>query len=340
MIQSIIAYNPILTTKLIKGRPSRVLDPFLVDVGLYDKYQQVFGKHINAQIDRTGQLPHFFNIKLLDPLPEARVISFEDATRIRAQELIAQNKPITVLWSGGLDSTFTLMCLLEYAQPGQVSVFGTYASIIEAGELFDKYIRDRVKYTIGVFGLDLAANKECLYVSGMLGNQIFGPGNWFNNTGTPFKFGTLETIHKDYKTVVDPEILEILDPSIQAYPGTIETVEDFRCFMMFNFPWQGMKYEQNIYFPLKDYGEIHAFFDSTEIQQWAMSTKEPKQLDPADNLTHRWQMRQLIDRWIGPNNYTSYKDKAVSVLYTKKHEWFALLDNYTNIYFKDAPTYG
>jgi hypothetical protein len=85
---------------------------------------------------------------------------------------------------------------------------------------------------------------------------------------------------------------------------------------------------------------MHAFFDSTEIQQWSMSTKEPKQLDPADNLTHRWQMRQLIDRWIGPNNYTRSKDKAVSVLYTKKHEWFALLDNYTNIYFKDAPTHG
>ena len=338
MTQSILAYNPVLAKKLILGRTTEVLKPFLTNADLFEKYQKVFGRrYINSMIDRTGQLPHFLRIKQIDQLPTLANISFEKAVETRAKSLLSHNKHIRVLWSGGLDSTFTLFALLEYAQPGQVSVFGTYSSLMESGSLFDRHIRTRVEYDIGVFTQDLKPNKEYMFVSGMLGNQIFGPGNVFDNEGCPKQYGTADTIHSDYRTVVNEEVLEFLDPSIKAFPKKLETVEDFRWYLMFNFPWQSLRLENNIYLPQETYGVIHPFFDSVEIQQWAMSTDEPKQKDPTDILTHRWQMRELIDRWIGPNDYTKRKDKTVSILYTKPKDWFALLDNYTNIYFKDAP---
>lgn len=337
MTQSILAYNPVLTKKIILGRPNRALDSFLLDKDLFFKYQRVFGPHINSMIDRTGQMPHFLRVKQLDSLPEYQKVSFESAVEKRAKEILSHNLPVKVLWSGGLDSTFTLFALLEYAQPGQVSVFGTYSSVMEAGELFDTHIQNRVECDIGIFNHELKPNKDVLWVSGMLGNQIFGPGNVFDNHGCPKQYGNSSNILKDYRSYVNEDILEILDPSIKAFPRKLETVEDFRWYLMFNFPWQSLRLEQNIYLPEEKYGTIHAFFNSKEIQQWSLSTDEPRQLDPNDMLTHRWQMRQLIDRWIGPTYYTKHKDKAVSILYTKIKDWYALLDNYTNIYFKDAP---
>lgn len=338
MSQSILAYNPVLVKKLILGKPSEVLKPFLTDITLFKKYQVVFGRrYINSMIDRTGQLPHFLKVKQLDHLPSPKEISFENAVEARAKSLLSHNRHIRVLWSGGLDSTFTLFALLQYAQPGQVSVFGTYSSIMESGTLFDKHIRTRVEFDIGVFTQDLKPNKDYMFVSGMLGNQIFGPGNIFDNEGCPKQYGSLENIYSDYQKVVNEEVLEFLNPSIKAFPKSLETVEDFRWYLMFNFPWQSLRLENNIYLPEEQYGTIIPFFDSVEIQQWALTTTDPRQKDPNDILTHRWQMRDLINRWIGLNEYTARKDKTVSILYTKPKDWFALLDNYTNIYFKDAP---
>lgn len=337
MTQTILAYNPVLTKKLLLGRPNTLLTPFLTDISVFHQYQKVFGKHINSMIDRTGQMPHFLKVTNLNPLPIPAYISFEHAVELRAKYLLAKNKHVRVLWSGGLDSTFTLFALLQYAQPGQVSVFGTYSSIIESGTLFDKHIKDRVEYDIGVFSQDLKPNKDFTYVSGMLGNQVFGPGNVFDLNGFPKQYGSPETIFRDYRTVIDEEVLEILDPSIKTFPRKLESVEDFRWYLMFNFPWQSLGLEHNIYLPEEQYGKIHPFFDSIEIQQWAMTNTESRQLDPDDMLTHRWQLRKLIDRWIGPNEYTKNKDKTVSILYAKPTGWYALLDNYSNIYFKDAP---
>lgn len=334
MTQQLLSYNAQLVRQLYNNAHTRHHFKDYLGTGDFFTHERVFGSQINAVIDRTGAIPHFLNIKITEPIPtELITASFEDIVRARAKELVAQNKTIKVMWSGGLDSTFTLFVLREYAQKGQLSVFGTWGSILESGNLFDLQIKGHFPHELGVFGKDLNLDTDSLVVSGMLGNQVFGPANIINDAFR-CNYGTMDMIDQPYERSIDPFICEFLDPSIKASPKKIETLGDFRWWMMFNYSWQSMKWEYNAYLPATQFGKIVGFFDDIRFQQWALSTKDPWQLDPTNHLTHRWQMRKIIDQCIGPNDYTKTKDKSVSVLYTKNKSWFALLDNYTNIHLR------
>ena len=334
MTQQLLSYNARLVRQLYNNAHTRHQLNDYLGLGDFLTHERVFGSQINAVIDRTGAIPHFLDIKITEPIPtELTTMSFDDVVRARAKELVAQNKPIKVMWSGGLDSTFTLFVLREYAQKGQLSVFGTWGSILESGDLFDLYIKGRTPHEIGVFGKDLNLDTDAIVVSGMLGNQVFGPANIINDAFR-CNYGTMDMINQPYEKSIDPFICEFLDPSIKASPKKIETLADFRWWMMFNYSWQSMKWEYNAYLPATQFGKIVGFFDDIRFQQWALSTKDTWQLDPTNHLTHRWQMRKIIDQCIGPNDYTKTKDKSVSVLYTKNKSWFALLDNYTNIHLR------
>lgn len=338
MGHSLISYNPTLAKQIIRSPERYSIEQYLSPAcspELIKTYDRLFGTHLNGPIDRTGQLPSYLNVKVTEPIPSIDNfdMSFEAVCEQRAKELGALGEYINVLWSGGLDSTFTIFCLLQHLPADQIRVVGTYASIIESGDLFDNHIKNRVECNIGVIDRDIFVGPQELYVSGILGNQVFGAGNIFGNK-FPANFGSLSTIHKDYTKHIPEDILEMLDPVIKAFPRKIETVEDFRWFIMFNFTWQAMKWEINTNLTDDYFGRVLGFFDHDNFQKWALTSKDPWQLDPANNLTHRWQMRDLLDRWLGPNNYARQKDKSLSILFAKRKTWFAILDNYTNIHFE------
>jgi asparagine synthetase B (glutamine-hydrolysing) len=124
------------------------LPPFLSEHysdHLLDQYDR-FGlnKH-NTVYDRTGHLPHYLNMDPKHTMPgkvDGFNKTFWEITVNRAKELLSIGKPINVLWSGGLDSTYILFVLKHFANdPEQVRVFGTYNSIIESGDLFDRRIK-------------------------------------------------------------------------------------------------------------------------------------------------------------------------------------------------------
>ena len=70
----------------------------------------------------------------------------------RCIELLSTGKQINVAWSGGIDSTFVLFSLYNYANDkSQISVYGTYNSIIESGDLFDRFIKNRINIFLSNF---------------------------------------------------------------------------------------------------------------------------------------------------------------------------------------------
>jgi len=303
----------------------------------FRQYDRMFNDHFNVFIDRTGTIPHYLDVKI-DLLPELNsYLPFEQCVEIRAKELLASGKTITVLWSGGLDSTFVLLALMNYATDlKQIQVFGTYGSVLESGGIFDKYIKDRVQCTIRVGGEDAPELEEdTIIVSGMLGNQIFGPEQAeFTDKGNK-RFGKLGSMDLPFEQFLTEEQLKFLQPAIEIFPRKIKTLAEFRWFMSFNFLWQHIRYEPWVHFPKHIAEKVDGFFNTVDFQTWAIKTDEPWQLDQTNDLTHRWQMRQLINKWIGPNDYADQKIKAVSVLLVKKPAWGYMLDNYNNIFLKD-----
>jgi hypothetical protein len=297
----------------------------------------------NMVYDRTRQLPHFLNITAdAHPMPgriENYSRSFWDVTEQRAKELLALDKPINVMWSGGIDSTYILYVLQHYANdPDQVRVYGTYNSIIESGNVFDRHIKHNFRHYIKVATPNTENFKDIkdgIFVSGMCGNQLFGPtDNMFAQGGKGMFHHTLgspETIYEPYEKHINPELLDFFGHMIKASPRPIETVADLRWYCIFNLDWYTAIYEHRIQIE-KNYAEnIHGFFDSIPFQEWAINTHEPFTKIKGNPLTHRWQMRDVLKEF-GLSHYATYKDKKISNFAFLDSNWMLLLDGYQNIY--------
>jgi len=342
----ILYYNTHAVSTYLKQNP-RQLQHFLskyYSPELFNKYER-FGLNTHNMIyDRTCSLPHYLNISQLHPIPARQDNynrSFFEIAEQRAKELLALGQPINVMWSGGLDSTFILFMLQKYANdPDQVRVYGTYNSIIESGDLFDRRISKEFKYNIKVASSNQFNFKEFdgIYVSGMCGNQLFGPTDDFFANGNTAMFhhtlGTPETIYEDYKTNIDPALLEFLDPVIKSSPRPIETVADLRWYCIFNLDWYTALYEHRTHIDPATAKNILGFFDTEDFQIWAISTKEPFTKVKGDPNTHRWQMREVLDELFGETHYAKNKPKRISNFSALDPYWMFLFENYNNSYLR------
>lgn len=343
MKPEILYYNTHLVPDLIKSE-HRGIFPFLSDsykpelLLSYDKFG--LNKH-NMIYDRSGNLPHYLNIvKDAHPIPKNQDNfnkHFLEICIARAKEILAHNKPVYVMWSGGIDSTFILLLLQHYANDkDQVRIYGTYNSIIESGDLFDRRLKNDFIYRIDVpsdnqFSYNI---EDCFFVSGMCGNQLFGPTDDYFSTSDNALFhhtlGTPETIYEDYRTNVDSELLEFLDPVIKNSPRKIETVNDLRWYCIFNLDWYTALYEHRTLVPKERAERILPFFDTLDFQLWAINTKEPFTKIKGDPNTHRWQMREFLSE-VGEVDFAKNKPKRISNFNVNNSKWLFLLKDFHNI---------
>jgi hypothetical protein len=346
----ILYYNVHAVSTILKKCPSDLEIFFSYDKTdeLIDNYERFGLNRHNVIYDRTGALPHYLKMsKGLHPIPPRQSNynrSFFEVAEQRAKELIDLDVPINVMWSGGIDSTFILFMLQKYAKDAdQVRVYGTYNSVIESGDLFDRRISKEFKYNIKVAARNEYNFKEFdgVYVSGMCGNQLFGPTDDFFANGNTAMFhhtlGTAETIYEDYKTNIDPELLEFLDPVIKSSPRPIETVADLRWLCIFNLDWYTALYEHRTQLTKEVAENILGFFSTDDFQTWAVSTNEPFTLVKGDPNTHRWQMRSILSDVFGETHYAKHKQKQISSFSAIDPYWMFMLENYHNTYLKTLP---
>lgn len=290
--------------------------------------------------DRTGEIPHFLNIdEEYSKLPTGSINkSFEQICEDRAKELLSSDKKINVSWSGGIDSTFVLFCLYNYAKDkDQIVVYGTYNSVIESGYLFDRYIKDRIQYKIKV-NSSFKENYQSdeLYVTGQPSNLLFQPSLPFKSErDSILKIPNSDFIAKNatkpFEDVIDSSIIEFLKPSMDKIGRPIRTLQDLRWFINFNFCWYSNTAHHSIGV---NNPNVIPFFDTEDFQRWSIyNTDVPTKI--GDYSDERWQIRELISEYTGDKLYAKYKRKNVSVLSSVDQNWLFLLNDYSNIYLED-----
>lgn len=342
----ILYYNNHRVSDLINNQRNVFNDtPFVLPdtEELFQKYEKFGLNKYNAVYDRTGHLPHFLNMEAnLHPIPnkvENYNRSFWEITEKRCKELLSLDKPIHVMWSGGIDSTYIALALQHFANDSsQVKLFGTYNSIVESGDLFDRRLRHEFDHDIRVSSTnEFNYSTDDIYVSGMCGNQLFGPtDDMFAPAGKAAMFhhtlGTPETIYESWENNVDEELLEFLEPIIANSARKIETVADLRWYCIFNLDWYTAVYEHRCSLDPIKANKIHGFFDSYDFQEWAVSTPEPFTKIKGNPNTHRWQMRDVLKEVFGESHYAENKSKKISTLSIHDPSWVFLLKNYQNLY--------
>jgi hypothetical protein len=334
----ILTYNTSQIHNLIESKklPKKFLNQNWEDI-----YQNCQTNNFSSNYfmyDRTAAIPHFLNIDSeYSKIPTGiSNKSFKQVAEERAQYLISLDKPINVSWSGGLDSTFVLFCLLNYAKDkDQITVYGTYNSVIESGYMFDRYIKDRVKYNIKVNSNNNYENNE-VYVTGSLSNQLFQPSlRYSHNRDNILNLHNTEFIETNYtkniEDLIDDKILQFIKPSLDRFPKQIKTLQQLRWFINFNYCWynNSAHHKINVNNP-----NIISFFDTEEFQRWSIyNVDEPTKI--GDYSDERWQIRELISEYTGDKLYAKNKRKNVSVLTSLDGSWLFLLNDYSNIYLED-----
>jgi hypothetical protein len=339
-MKQILFYNNGFIKQVIPREPE-ILKDYLVNEDLFYFYEK-HKMNLNNVYDRTGNVPHYLNMKPnLLPIPDATGFnkSFEQVVKERCLELLSLGKRINVVWSGGIDSTLVLFALIHYAKdPSLITVYGTYNSIMECGELFDKYILPRgVKHKIKISSkrdFDDCGEDE-IFVTGFFGNQLFGPTDDF--TSNTVKTNVSFFHHQfsgdpldDYTKYIDDELHEFMLPCIKASPKKIETLRDLRWWFIFNLDWYTAEYSSKI--STKQVNNQYHFFGTDDFQRYVLTTKDPFTKETGNSLTHRWVMRELIEEYSGDSYYAWNKPKGVSNLGNPVPTWLLLLEDYSLFY--------
>jgi hypothetical protein len=347
MNKECLYYNCYNVPDLIKSGDKSV-EPYLaIDYSdrVFDLYRKYNMDLTNVVCDRMDILPHYINIKKNQfPIPKIEQgfnLSFAECVEKRAKEILAHNKPVTVVWSGGIDSMLVVFALLQFCNdPSQITVHGTYNSIVESGNVFEKYILPRgVKYKFAPSARKHFTDDAQIYVTGFMGNQLFGPvDEFFYSRTTLFhhQFNGRD-VEDPYQTILNDELHEFLSPSIKASPKKIETIRDLRWFCIFNFDWHTSYYD--VLIKTNNYDKVHHFFNDDDMQRYVITTKEPFTKEKGNPLTHRWVMRELIEEWGKCSHYAWNKPKSVSNLQNRAADWYFLMSDHTTVTPKNIKIY-
>jgi hypothetical protein len=313
----------------------------LTDINLYTRLMGNNFSKDSFLVDRTQSIPHFLDIDYTySPIPVNPNFNLDLNTIVknRCLELLSTGKQINVAWSGGIDSTFVLLALQHYASdPKQVTVYGTYNSIIESGDFFDRFIKDRMEYSIKVntTASNNFTSKDCIYVTGAMSNQLFTQSLLRSKRDDILQFKddycVENTLNCFYKDVLTDSCLEFLEPAILSIPRKIYTIQELRWLMNFNFSWYNVLTSTLIGLDKETVNRVHAFFNTEDFQLWAIYNNDVA-TKTGDYSDERWQLREAITEYTGDSYYSNNKKKFTSVLSPIPHNWLYLLNDYTNVY--------
>ena len=241
-------------------------------------------------------------------------VSFADCCDARAQELLAAYPRLHIMWSGGIDSTVTLVALLKALpvhEHDRLTVFLSSHSIMENPAFYHTQIAGKlaVQRTVGKAGLF-----DEVVLTGELGDQLFGSDLMlectrrlgFDSLSRPYAevlpnlFASLsgdaqmgETIYRHYA------------PIAPQAPYPLASTQDFLWWWNFSQKWQHVKFRHLLYEQRADYraliGRVQHFFDSEAFQCWSMTHPAEKMGDRID--TYKMPAKRYIVDFTGDAGY-------------------------------------
>ena len=254
-------------------------------------------------VDRTGILDNRFKYKSISPIPaisENFNKTFKDICYETARSLINRNKPISIFWSGGMDSTCLLTTFMELvSDPKQIRVVMTPKSIDEYPWFYEEKIKGhydilmyhkfvyRYEPRQSVTGEHFAGDE--IVLTGSFGDQLFGSykvmnsfdikdKSWKEAFDNDMLFGTGLSRQRAKtginwqtdilcKKEVRDFIRDILPIQLKEAPVEIKTIFDLFWWLNFTIKWQCIVFRPlgfNTELTKKKFDQMGAFYDAPE----------------------------------------------------------------------------
>lgn len=290
-------------------------------------------------VARTNYKPDFLPLQSVCPLPDLSQPydkTFAETAHLRAQEIWAQavEGEVNLLWSGGIDSTVTLIALLQTVPKGQhVRVYCNLNSINENPNLYGLLLKN--KNVIFENSSVMPVSKPMTLLTGELGDQIFGSDLLYkiiNNFG-------FSQLSEDFETVLPKlfrarcgaelgnELFERYRPIAAEAPFKLKTAFDFIWWWNFTQKWQCVKFRKDCLLS-PEIKSVH-FFESDSFQLWSVYNHEKK--ITTNVQSYKQPAKEFIYEFDKNEDYRAFKRKYGSP-FGNKFYFFALYKDGRKVY--------
>jgi hypothetical protein len=317
-------------------RPLIYVNPYLSTAGhigrleLREEYVLTARFFFCGLIDRTSTLDTGFPYRVMDPIPAPRAATatFAEICDEVGDELVAKaiadGKELQVLWSGGIDSTLVLICLLKAAsragRTDLLEVVLTIDSVQEYPRFYAEVIKGRLRCLPAAHPVFSFLDDDKMIVTGEHGDQLFGSDYLSKYVPT----GTAWLPYEDVLHLIvtgklgDPrladKVVEYLRPQIAKAPVPIVTLFDLYWWLNFSLKWQHVTMRTVIYKRTnarKTYDTLYHFYRDDRFQVWSMANRD--KVIGADWTSYKQVAKQVILDFTGDEDYFARKQKMVSL---------------------------
>jgi len=311
---------------------------------------------VGQGFDRTVSMP--INLPY-EPIPQLKSVSQNIDIHLdeRAQYFWNLNKPLVVLWSGGIDSTAVLVALMR-TNPKWYESLKIISHNTEYPLFHDKFLKNK-DCIIPIDNQSQLTNinfydKDAIYINGECGDFIFGacqffdpPLKWTHHT---IDYSTRKHIIDDvwvsrdlsnqysrlFKDYANNEnntkdmLASWFDDYISRSPIEIKTGNDLNWWLNFGLRWHEkttFKFTGKIGSNLN----MNAFFNCDNLQLWAINNTDPRYRGAGDT-EETWKMykkplKDYIYQYTNDPDYRDNKMKKNSIYGNTKIHKIIYLDN-------------
>jgi hypothetical protein len=313
--------------------------------------------------DRLNCIKAPIKTQLLDECAMPKYVpmttSFDELCQRRARELLDHakntNRKLTIMYSGGIDSTMILVSLLKIATDTELKndiiVLLNQHSISENRNFYHSHIIKKCRTESSYLFHAFLGNDKYVVVNGEGGDQLFGSAvsaNIFKIKGADYIFqppthDLMTSIFNDHVKDIEAseKIATVLNKVVAASPIPIETVYHYFWWINFSLKWQSVyartvAYTDSVYRQtVKPEDNYFIFFGTPEMQLWSMNN--PDKLIGNTWASYKFHCKDIIYDFNGDADYRDNKLKLgslISVVSTKQiakalgTDWQFYMDQY------------
>jgi hypothetical protein len=296
-------------------------------------------------VDRTNM----FNVLKVDTWPLYQVDkkfqkSYDEICYSTAIDYWNKHDDISVLWSGGLDSTCVAISFIETKPIGKkLTLIGSKESIDEYPSFYEQHKNlIKIDSNIEFWSRFVVHQNKTMYVTGDIGDQIFGgcidefgdkkTDNWQNfvNYEDVFRQSKMhkEHLQKEWTTKEKNDFILTMEKFNSQAPFPIVTLFDFVWWLTFTTRYNGAANNMTnlatevIKSDKAAIGTYSCFFHNHDFEQWSMLNHDLKY--PGGQETYKQPIKDFIARYNNDMDFLINKRKEKSTpRLLENEEWFS-----------------
>jgi hypothetical protein len=302
-------------------------------------------------VDSTSTLYMPYKYHLYNPwkIPDYVEDNYDECFKKIVQEYLNDNSHITILWSGGVDSSAILAAFIKFCPRDKISIAYTSGSIIEYPLFFD-YLKDNKFNLINLESTTNISNLPGLVVHGVGGGVICDTAPRFSEIGIFDKPWHLALAKNEWGDDHN-SLYEFTEKYMINYGKKNPTVADLCIFsnmaIKSNNSMMYLHYDSNL-----SMEKISSFYDNNIIRSWNYFHAEKYMIDSHIPKKYKIPAKEIIYSVLKDSVYLETKSKVLSQdLWRKKckvygnryddvqHDYFFINSNQERIYAVDKEEY-